>query len=53
MNDRDFAELRKELISKGVVDDVPGAELDESGWKKLEDAMTKEKGADNGDKGNP
>jgi len=48
LNDREFAALRKELIAKGVVGDVPGAELDENGWKVLEDEMTKAKGVVNG-----
>ena len=48
LNDREFAALRKELITKGVVDDTPGAELDENGWKKLEVEMIKAKGVDNG-----
>ena len=48
MNDREFASLRKELITNGVIEDIPGAELDEDGWKKLEDEMTKAKGVDNG-----
>ena len=48
LTDRDFASLRKELIAGGVVPDVPGAELDEKGWKQLEDAMMKNKGVDDG-----
>lgn len=51
LNDRDFATLRKELIAKGVVEDVPGAALDEDGWKKLETEMMKAKGVDNGVQG--
>ena len=48
MNDRDFADLRKELIASGTIKDVPGAELDEEGWKQLEDAMMKVKGVADG-----
>ena len=51
INDREFAALRKELIANGVVEDVPGAELDENGWKKLEDEMTKAKGVVDGIQG--
>lgn len=48
MNDRDFANLRKELIAKGVVKDIPGADLDENGWNELEREMVKAKGSDDG-----
>lgn len=48
LNDRDFALLRKELISKGVVADIPGASLDEEGWAKLEAEMMKAKGVEDG-----
>jgi len=44
LNDREFAALRKGLIAKGVVEDVPGAELDENGWNALESEMMKAKG---------
>lgn len=48
MTDREFAALRKELIAGGVVEDIPGAELDENGWKRLEEAMIKNKGTSDG-----
>lgn len=51
LTDRDFASLRKELIAGGVVPDVPGAELDENGWKQLEEAMMKNKGVGDGVQG--
>jgi len=51
MSDRDFAALRKELIAKGVVQDIPGAELDENGWNVLEVEMIKAKGVANGIQG--
>ena len=51
LNDRDFAALRKELIAKGAVADVPGAELDEKGWTQLEEEMTKAKGDSDGVQG--
>ena len=48
LTDREFAALRKSLIANGVVEDVPGAELDEDGWTKLEMEMMKAKGVENG-----
>ena len=51
LSDREFADLRKELIASGTIEDVPGASLDEEGWKNLEDAMTKVKGVANGVQG--
>ena len=51
LSDRDFAALRKELISKGVIQDIPGAELDENGWYALENEMMRAKGVENGVQG--
>lgn len=48
ITDKDFAGLRKELIKRNKIDDIPGVELDEDGWKKLEKAMTDLVGEKNG-----